>query len=226
MVVRHRARAVDNLERAFDLMFDVQNDRVLASPYSLYSLIRRAIESAALGVWVLDSEHTADRVLRSLQLTFRDTNDRRQFVELVAPDPYVAKERERVEKIVARLTELKNTVDMLGQTQLGNPPQYTEILRSVSEPSTRNGPGRYSLISPLVVWKMSTAFIHGSGQLVQALSDFRQVTEFTEGIADVEVTPSMQILAGCIHATVKLIVRGDARFTHLATHDHDGRAIG
>lgn len=225
VVVQHRARAVENLERAFDLMFDMQNARVLAYPFSIYSLIRAAIESAATAFWVLESDRKANRVLRSLQLTYRDTTDRRKFIELVAPAGEVAAERSRYERILARLTELKNTVGVLKQKPLGNPPKYTRILEVVSERNIRDGVAGYSFASPLVIWKISSAFIHGSNQLVQALSDFRQVTEFKNGIATVEVTPNMQMLAGSIRVTVDLIARGDRRFAHLATHDYAGRPV-
>lgn len=225
VVVQHRARATDNLERAFDLMFDAGSAQVLAYPYSLYSLIRTAIESAALALWVIDSEHKTVRVFRSLQLTYRDTNERYQFVKLVAPDAYIASERARQAKVIARLTELKDTVGALRQKPLKDPPKYTEILRAVSERTMRDDTSRYSLASPLVIWKISSAFIHGSGQLVQALSDFRQVTEFNSGIATFEVTPSLQMLAGALHATVDLVARADRRFTQLATHDYAGRLV-
>ncbi len=35
IVVQHRARAADNLERAFDLMFNLGEAQILAYPYSL-----------------------------------------------------------------------------------------------------------------------------------------------------------------------------------------------
>jgi hypothetical protein len=225
VVIQHRARAADNLERAFDLMFDLPNAQVLAYPYALYSLIRTAIESAAVALWVIDSERKAPRVLRSLQLTYRDTVERRQFFELIAPDDYVAAELVRQSKILDRLAELKDTVGTLRQKPLTGPPKYTEILKSVSAHTGRSGPSRYELTSPLVIWKMCSAFIHGSHQLVQALSDFRQVTEFRDGIASVEVTPSLQTLAAALHAAVTLLSRADRRFVHLATHDYGGRLV-
>lgn len=137
----------------------------------------------------------------------------------------VASERARERKVTARLTELKDTVGQLRQKPLTVPPRYTEILKSVSTNTPHNGSARYSLASPLVIWKISTAFIHGSGQLVHALSDFRQVTEFQDGVATVEVKPSVQMLAGALSATVNLITRGDQRFTYLATHDYAGRTV-
>lgn len=151
VVIQHRARATDNLERIFDLMFDARSAQVLAFPYSLYSLIRTAIESSALALWVIDSEHKATRVFRSLHLTYRDTNERYQFVKLVAPDVYIAAERARQVKIIARLTELKDTVGALKQKPLKDPPKYTEILRAVSERTVRDGAGRYPLGSRAMI---------------------------------------------------------------------------
>lgn len=227
IVVRHRSRAVDNLERTFDLMFDDGQSRLLAYPYSLYSLIRAAIESAALALWVITPNTKAARVIRSLQLTYRDTQERLQFTKLIADDADITVEQARCDGIIVRLTELKNTVGSLRQRTLTNPPKYGDVLRSLSG----GGPGgggrqQFGLDSPLVAWKISTAFIHGSSQVVQALSDFRQLTEFTDGIASAEVTPSLRVLAGTIHAAVDLITRADDRYGHLATHDYVDRPVG
>lgn len=225
IVSRQRTRAVDNLGRVFDLMFDDQQAQMLAYPYSLYSLVRAAIESAALALWLLKPQTKAARVLRSLQLTYRDTYERLQFVELIATEQEIAAERTRHDRIEARLIQLKDSVGALKQRTLGRPPKYGAILEAVSERATRNGRTQYDLMSPLMVWKISTAFIHGSSQVTQALSDLRQLTEFEDGIAGIEVTPTLGILAGTIHVTVDLIDRVDQRYTDLATHDYGGTVV-
>lgn len=227
-VAELRARATDNLDQLFESMVDEENGLLLARPYAQYSMIRAAIESAATALWLVQSESKATRVLRCLQLCFRDVNDRYSFSVMVRnlkPGSTVT-EGARRDRVIKRLNALKDTVGQLKQRELGYPPKYTEILKSVSEAHRPKGePVTYDLTSPLIVWKISSAFLHGNSQTVKALSDVRQLTEFTEGIAQFEVTPNLGLIAASIGTCVTTLSRLDERYTHLATHDHAGRPI-
>ena len=65
------------------------------------------------------------------------------------------------------------------------------ILRKVSSTSR----DRADLVrSPYFLWKLASAFIHGSDHLMRDLSDVRQLAGWEEGTADFEVTPSFRIL--------------------------------
>lgn len=225
IVSRHRAQCTDNLERVFQLMVDDANEQVLSYPYSLYSLIRSAVESAALALWVLAPETKAKRVMRCLRLTYRDTADVYHFTATVTPERALGPHRARRDKIVRRLEELKDTVGSLKQKPLTGPPKYTEILKEASERTGKPGAYIYAIDSPLVIWKASSAFIHGSGQMISSLSDFKQITEFEGGVAQAEITPSIQMLASSTLIVVRLLARVDARFAYLATHDHSKRPI-
>ncbi|WP_156475701.1 hypothetical protein [Pseudoclavibacter helvolus] len=222
---KHRARARDNLERLFELMIDDGNARILSYPYALYSLIRTAIESAALSYWVIEPDKKASRVERCLRLTFRDTNDRYDFVASIAPASVRRAESARKTKTLTRLSELKDTVGALKQKHLSDPPRYSDILRSMSDRSRHGSPHTFAIDSPYVVWKMSSAFIHGSGQVIDILSEMRQVTEFQDGQASAEITASYQALATATLAIVRLIYRAEVRYTYLATHDHSKRPL-
>jgi hypothetical protein len=229
-VAELRARATDNLDQLFESMVDEENGLLLARPYAQYSMIRAVIESAATALWLIQSESKATRVLRCLQLSFRDANDRYSFSVLVRSRKKpgaVLSERERRDKVIKRLNELKDTVGQLKQRELGYPPKYTEILKSVSEAHRPKGePATYDLTSPLVVWKVSSAFLHGNSHTVKALSDVRQLTEFTEGIAQFEVTPNLGLIAASIGTCVATLSQLDERYTYLARHDHAGRPVG
>lgn len=226
IALRHRDRAVDNLERTFDLMFVATSGEILLYPYSLYPLVRAAIEGAALALWLLEPETKSKRVYRSLQLTLDETLQLSEFLAPIAPASYLQSVGKRQEKIVSRLYELKNTVGPLKQRVLHRRPTYTDILKSLSKEFSLEGAKRYELSSPFISWKICSAFVHGSAQLVKVFSDFKQVTSFdSRGVATGELTASAQTLATVISSAVTLIARLDERFIYLATHDHGGRPL-
>lgn len=133
--------------------------------------------------------------------------------------------RQGAAKTIDRLNQLKDTVGPLRQVELGPPPRYTAILTAVSPKRRDSNRVGYEISSPLVVWKVSSAFLHGSEQVVRALSDVRQMDEFTDGVASFEITPSIQMLAVSIRTCVDLIAQLDERYIYLATHDYAGRSV-
>lgn len=70
---------------------------------------------------------------------------------------------------------------------------------------------------------MSSAFLDSSQQTVRALSDARQMDQFSDGIASFEITPNLQMLAVSIRTCVVLITKRDERYVHLATHVYANR---
>ncbi|TQM98263.1 hypothetical protein FHX68_2307 [Microbacterium lacticum] len=221
----HRARSTENLDRVFEIMIDNDNEQLLAYPFSLYSLIRTAVEAAATSMWLIKSSKKSDRVLRALQLAYRNAQEALRFAELIKGRGGAAPVRNGTEKTIERLNQLKDTVGPLRQLDLGPPPSYTAILTAVSPKSRGRTRSGYEVSSPLVVWKASSAFLHGSEQVMRALSDVRQMNEFTDGVASFEITPSIQMLAVSIRTCVELIAQLDERYEFLATHDYAGRLV-
>lgn len=222
MVAAQRAKAMDNLGRLFYLMLDESNAQVLAYPYSGYSLIRTAIESAAVGLWIIDPNVRATRVFRALQRAHQHEMDALDFIKLIGDSDVTRSAQERYNRVFQRLVQLKDTLGPLQQRELGVPPTYTVILKSLS-PMPRGT--QYDVTSPVVAWKISSAFIHGSETVIRSLSDIRQVTDYDEGIATFEITPSLRLTAGIVATCVVLLERLDARYLHLATRDEAGRPI-
>ncbi|GEB96119.1 hypothetical protein [Microbacterium lacticum] len=225
LVMTHRARSTENLDRVFEIMIDNDNEQLLAYPFSLYSLIRTAVEAAATSMWLIKSSKKSDRVLRALQLAYRNAQEALRFAELIKGRGGAAPVRNGTEKTIERLNQLKDTVGPLRQLDLGPPPSYTAILTAVSPKSRGRTRSGYEVSSPLVVWKASSAFLHGSEQVMRALSDVRQMNEFTDGVASFEITPSIQMLAVSIRTCVELIAQLDERYEFLATHDYAGRLV-
>jgi hypothetical protein len=225
LVMAHRARARENLDRVFEMMIDEDNGRLLAYPYSLYSLIRPAVEAAATSMWLIKSSKKKDRVLRALQLAYRNSQDALRFAVLIKGKGGAIPAERGAARAVDRLVELKDTVGPLRQIQLGSPPKYTAILTAVSSKSPGIKGAGYGISSPLVVWNVSSAFLHGSEQVMRALSDVRQMDEFTDGVASFQITPSIQMLAVSIQTCVDLIAQLDERYMYLATHDYANRIV-
>ncbi|ROR76140.1 hypothetical protein SAMN06295974_3712 [Plantibacter flavus] len=226
IAVAHQVRAVDNLQQVFGLMVDEENFEMKAYPYALYSLIRTTIEAAATALWVLQSSRKSTRVFRGLQLAYRDVQDQLEFNQYVLDENRVQGVRQYTETVIARLIELKDAVGDLRQKELGRPPRYTAILASVSKRS--GGPkvsATYSLNSPLIVWKISSAFIHGNEQVTRNLSDVKQVTDFRGGMANFEVTPSFRVIAQSVQSCVALLAELEERYRYLATHNYAGRRV-
>ena len=225
LVLSQRARALDNIERLFDLMVDTEDGRVTAHPFAPYSLVRAVIEAAATGLWLIQTNRKADRVLRALQLEYRNTTERGRLIELFVPGADLVHEQQRAAQVVDRLNELKDTVPPLRQYALTGPPKYSAIVSAVSARDPDNGGRTFMLNSPIMVWKSASAFIHGSDDVIRALSDVRQLHEFQSGIATFELTPSLRMLATNALVCVDLIIALEARFAFLASHDYGGRAV-
>jgi hypothetical protein len=136
--------------------------------------------------------------------------------------------RQYTEAVIARLVELKDALGDLRQKELGRPPRYTEILASVFKRSggqEAGGRATYSLDSPLIVWKISSAFIHGNEQVTRNLSDMNQVTEFRGGMANFEATPSFRVIAQLVQSCVALLAELEEWYRYLATHNYAGRLV-
>lgn len=226
LVMAHRARATENLARMFETMIDESSGQFRAYPFSPYSHIRTAIEAAAMSMWLIKSSRKSDRVFRALQLAYRNSQEAVQFSEVMFGKDAAAPAIRMAAKSTERLNQLKDSVGPLKQRELSPPPPYTVILKAVSPKSggQNRRPG-YPVSSPIAVWKLSSAFLHGSEQVMRALSDVRQMDEFAEGVASFEITPNVQVLAVSIRACVDLIAQLDERYTYLATHDYARRPV-
>lgn len=221
----HYERAVDNIERTFEMILDADEEKATAHTFSPYSLIRTGIESAAMAYWTVEPGDTPTRVHRCLQQSFKSAKERESLAKEFAPSQFIDAEKAMFAATVKKLNQLKGTVPSLSGTKLTSPPQYTEILKSVSEPSSSPSEGSYRLNSPFYAWKTSSGFIHGSHQIVRMLSDFRSLGDLGDGISTGEISPSFQLITSLMNTTVHLIERVGQRYIYLATHDHIGRPV-
>jgi len=221
-ITRHRARATDAVELLFESMYDEGEATIHARPFAMYALIRMSIEASALANWTLQSEKKSDRIFRSLQVAYTHLREYALFASTIAAEEKARPYTDFRDDKSKRLIELKDAVGVLRQKELTTLPKYTNILQAVSPTVPPKIP--QNIDSPFVVWKMASAFLHGSDHIVTDLGDVRLVSEDESG-QTVEITPSLQLLASCALICVQQIERLDDRQRYLATTAYGGRKL-
>lgn len=217
------ARAWDALEAFRDLTVTEINPSAALRPFAHYSLIRMACEGAGLGLWLLRPGQKAKRVRRSLNLELThhyETWDLSHTLTGASRTRALSAD----DSVVRRLNELKNTVSQLREIELSTIPSWSDILLDVSP---RPAPGcGHPADSPYLVWKVASAFLHGSSGTMRSLSDLEQLTDFAEnGIASMEMRPSWRMLAASFGVCVQMLCDLQDRFEYLATHDYSHRTL-
>ncbi|MDU0366864.1 hypothetical protein RWH45_06525 [Microbacterium sp. KSW4-17] len=218
------ARARDALEAFRDLTIAETNPAAVLRPFAHYALIRQASEGAALGLWLLRPDVKAKRVHRSLNLEFTHDQDAREFARTFTRERRNAASS-TLDHTLMRLNELKDTVPQLREIALKRIPSWTDILVDISPPLGRSADG-HAPNSPVVVWKIASAFLHGSSTTTRMLSDLRQLTDFDERrIASMQITPSWRVLAASYGTCVQMLYDLRDRYERLAAHDYSGRSV-
>lgn len=221
LVQSNRGIAVDALEFLTEAMMNDASGTISARPFAPCALLRQAIEASALARWILRHGKSHERVYRALQVAFGHAEDYANLMKAIAGKGSALRIDENRKKKIDRLDELRMGVKFLRQRELKPPPRLTDILTAVS-PARPPGAG-ITIDSPLLVWKIASAFLHGSEHTVRSLSDIRQATEWEAGIASFELTPNWQLIGSSALICVGDIEALDQRFTELATHDFDGK---
>lgn len=222
-VARHRVRAVDALEMLMGSMHDPVSGRMEARPMAMYALVRMSVEASAVALWTIQSAKKHDRIYRALQVAYPHLTEYADFASVVAKEEDAAPYIEFRDDKARRLIGLKNDVGTLRQRELTKPPKLWRILTAVS-PTVP--PGRpHGVDSPYVIWKMTSAFLHGSDHLTRDLGDLEQVTE-SDGVgATFVVKPSWSLLCSCVAACVVEVEKLDARVRFLATTAYGERSL-
>jgi hypothetical protein len=218
------ARARDALEAFRDLTVEEANDSAMLRPFAHYALVRMACEGAGLGLWLMRPAVKARRVHRSLNLEFTHDQDARDFSATLTRQPRNQATPE-LDRFLARLNELKNSVSQLRELELKRIPAWSDILVDISPPLGRSTAG-HAPDSPFVIWKVASAFLHGSSVTMRALSDLEQLTDFGENrMATMEMRPSWRLLAASFGTCVQMLYNLYERYEFLGTHDYAQRPV-
>lgn len=218
------ARAQDALEAFHDLTVSEVNPSAALRPFAHYALIRMACEGGGLGSWLLRPSRKDGRVFRSLNLEFTHHADARDFASTLTGAGRNTATPE-LDSVLIRLNELKDTVSQLRERELRPIPSWSNILIDVSPPRGRTRAG-HDPDSPFVVWKIASAFLHGSSSTVRALSDLEQLGDFgVSRTASVEMRPSWRVLAASFGSCVQMLHDLSERYEFLATHNYSQRPL-
>ncbi|WP_433675596.1 hypothetical protein [Microbacterium gorillae] len=216
------ARAYDALGGFVD-MSTVADGMYVARPFAHHALIRMACEATALGLWLLRPERKFRRVYRSLCLEYTHAGDVLGLSRTLTGA--ATHNTDEHDEIVVRLNELMNTVSQLRETKLQAIPRWSDILRDIS-PTVPAGAG-HGADSPLVIWKTSSAFLHGSETTVRLLSEIEMLTPY-EGdlkLASAQLRPSWRLLASYYQMCVELLLDLSIRYLTLGTTDYSGKDL-
>lgn len=168
-MARHRTRAVDALEMLMDSMHDRESGHMQARPMAMYALVRMSIEASAMALWTVQSSKKHDRIYRALQVAYAHLIEYADFASVVGKEedaaPYIKFRDDKTKRLIG----LKNEVGTLKQKELTKPPKLWRILTAVSPTVPPGQP--HGVDSPYVIWKMTSAFLHGSDHLTRDLGD-------------------------------------------------------
>lgn len=218
------ARARDALEAFRDLSNAGDASAGVLRPFAHYALIRQACEAAALGQWLLRPHKKMKRVLRSLNLEFTHAHDAHGLLVSVNRREKNTS-TEQLTRTIRRLNELKSSVSQLREIELKRIPSWTDVLTDVSPPIGKTADG-HALNSPLIIWKIASAFLHGSSTSARLLSDLSQVSGFDDRrMAEMELKPSWRVLAPSFQTCVQQLLDLYERYDFLATHDYADKAL-
>lgn len=202
--VYHLANAaVDHLKTVHDLVIRLNHLR----QYGNYGPIRAALESAALGVWLLESAKLDTRIMRSLKLVL----DQQEKTEDVARK--LGLERgDKLARVERRLNEIKdmrkgnrpNRIRPVAKTAKATPPpivpKMTDIMLLVG-PHVRQG----DMWTPIEAWSSCSALTHGNQVTTHMLHELEPLRVIDDRFTEYRITASFSLTAALVetaHATL------------------------
>lgn len=172
---------------AFDRL--VQYDGTLPT-YAGYALIRAAIESAGQAHWLLQHNHSAQRVLRAIRSVWWDHIDARDFSRQRGYD-----DDELSTRVRAGLTKDLQSVKQLRQSvfdvkRLSHTDMLTDVERYLRLPDP----------SPLTTWRLCSALTHGNGLMAANVLQRRTLDDAEPQVKT--LSPSWSVTSALIRTTL------------------------
>lgn len=168
------------------------------------TLLRAALESTGLAMWLIGSEARDERVLRALQAAYEANIDViRAEAELSGVTPTSGAPVDAVK----RLEELRDARPTLRGKNL-KPPSISERL---GDTKAYFDSGRYSLLG---LWKVASGMAHGRRAMMIHLLDFEQLSVGEETV-HLRATSSVSLVAGLYSMCEAHMVQVLARFNTL-----------
>lgn len=172
---------------------------------SLYPLIRASIEASGYAIWLLVPGTSHKRVLRSLKLTKKRREDADAATAKIVPA-----DAEKTRQFHERLAQLKAMNRNLSQNSLDvDFPNTTDILIDAARHITTTP---YDIVT---TWRICSGLTHSNNVMAQRILERKQVTAYTDGVAQFHMTSSFivveSLLRPAVQAMEQLIDRFEAR---------------
>lgn len=182
--------------------------QLVAGPYGIYPLIRNALDSAALAVWLLEPLNAKLRVKRRLRVQMDEIWNAAKFREAVgAPSHSWAKSYRLRMQEVADATGADT-----GQISSWRLPAMTKILKDIER---HNDEGK--ALSWLAAWQLCSGHAHGKQWAILASNELNELPGTATDIgATYWNTASYVHIDLTLHAARNLIWTACERYTKLA----------
>ncbi len=199
------ASAVDHLETLRAVLPRDGGDGILPA-IAGFTLLRSALETSALTIWLLSGGTMDKRVLRSLRLTWNSRGNTIGFTRALNIEN--AEGRRRME---ARLEALRDKRPRIRTKALDVFPKISDIFRDVDHcfPS--------GAISGLSAWQAMSSMAHGNRVAMQTMLE-RRVVSTTKRAATYSITSSLIVFSTMTRLTVDYTENAISRhITHATT---------
>lgn len=198
---------LDALESMMVKTDEVQK-QLIAGPYGIYPLIRNALDSAALAVWLLEPLNSKLRIKRRLRAQMDEIWNAAKFREAVgAPShPWAKSYRLRMQEVADA------TGSGTGTISNWRVPAMTKILKDI-ERHNDEGKGH----SWLAAWQLCSGHAHGKQWAILASNELNELPgTATEIGATFWNTASYMHIDLSLHAARNLIHTACERYTELS----------
>lgn len=204
--VSHQVRSylIVALDHLITLKLAVVKGSSLPSMAAL-TLIRSAIESIGMGLWLLGPSSRDERVLRSLMLVYESRRDVHNVESELAGR--TAKFPISGDRTVQRLQEVRDKRPGISGASLNAPGIGSRLANAQSLVPEQD-------ISLLAVWRAASGIAHGGRSMIYSLLESTTIREHSHG-AEVLMTSSFSVVAGFYRQTEwymnKLVLLFDSR---------------
>ena len=186
-VAQSITNAIDHLH-CFRMALTGTGDNILRlHTYAPFTLLRGAIENAAIAVWILSPSSRDDRIIRYLRHELTSAKKLKKILK-VAGDPVAPGTHERENELLA-IADARS----IDRSKITDEVTATEIVKSASE-TTGFKDDEMDLV--LVFWKLCSGIAHGDRGYLH-LFEQEVVGQIRPGVSSVVITaPTNYVLSG------------------------------
>jgi hypothetical protein len=190
--------AVDHLHCLRMALTGQGGNTISLHAHAPFTLIRAALENAAVAVWLAAPAKRQERITRRLRLEMRNIDEIKQMLK--AADSLDLKDVQDRTDTVNRLTTQAN----IDPSAVRQRPAYSEIVKLASEVAELSD-ADHNL--GYLFWKMCSAFAHGDRWTISLL-DLEQLGVVSPGVSTYRVTAPTESVLGGVRGAIAMIMHG------------------